>query len=69
MQAALMVPCYIDMFYPHAGIATLELLEKLGVDVVYPQEQTCGGQPMANKVLSHLGTSPLRHLQPPGCMG
>ena len=48
MQVALMVPCYIDMFYPHVGIATLELLEKLGVDVVYPQEQTCCGQPMAN---------------------
>jgi L-lactate dehydrogenase complex protein LldE len=30
MQVALMVPCYIDMFYPHVGIATLELLEKLG---------------------------------------
>jgi L-lactate dehydrogenase complex protein LldE len=48
MQAALMVPCYIDMFYPHVGIATLELLEKLGVDVVYPKDQTCCGQPMAN---------------------
>jgi len=48
MQVALMVPYYIDMFYPHVGIATLELLEKLGVDVVYPQEQTCCGQPMAN---------------------
>ena len=48
MQVALMIPCYIDMFYPHVGIATLELLEKLGVDVVYPKEQTCCGQPMAN---------------------
>jgi heterodisulfide reductase subunit B len=44
MQVALMIPCYIDMFYPHVGIATLELLEKLGVDVVYPKEQTCCGQ-------------------------
>src|SRR6202050_2609881 len=48
MQAALMVPCYIDMFYPHVGIATLELLEKWGVEVVYRQAQTCCGQPMAN---------------------
>jgi L-lactate dehydrogenase complex protein LldE len=48
MQAALLVPCYIDMFYPHVGIATLELLEKLGVDVAYPKDQTCCGQPMAN---------------------
>ena len=48
MPVALMVPCYIDMFYPHVGIASLELLERLGVDVVYPKEQTCCGQPMAN---------------------
>jgi Fe-S oxidoreductase len=33
MQVALMVPCYIDMFYPRVGTATLELLERLGVDV------------------------------------
>jgi Cysteine-rich domain len=48
MQVALMIPCYIDVFYPQAGIATLELLEKLKVDVVYPFDQTCCGQPMAN---------------------
>jgi L-lactate dehydrogenase complex protein LldE len=43
-----MVPCYMDMFYPRAGVATLELLEKLGVEVDYPFDQTCCGQPMAN---------------------
>ena len=36
MQVALMIPCYIDLFYPEVGVATLELLEKLKVDVVYP---------------------------------
>ena len=48
MRVALMIPCYIDTFYPRVGIATLELLERLNVDVVYPAEQTCCGQPMAN---------------------
>lgn len=43
-----MIPCYLDVFYPDVGIATLELLEKLKVDVVYPFDQTCCGQPMAN---------------------
>jgi L-lactate dehydrogenase complex protein LldE len=38
----------MDMFYPRAGVATLELLEKLGVEVDYPFDQTCCGQPMAN---------------------
>ncbi|MDO9256870.1 MAG: (Fe-S)-binding protein [Bacteroidales bacterium] len=44
----LFIPCYIDQFYPQVGIATLELLEKLGLDVGYPLLQTCCGQPMAN---------------------
>ncbi len=48
MQVALMIPCYIDLFYPEVGVATLELLEKLKVDVVYPFDQTCCAQPMAN---------------------
>ena len=44
----LFIPCYIDQFYPKVGIATMELLEKLGLDVYYPSEQTCCGQPLAN---------------------
>jgi L-lactate dehydrogenase complex protein LldE len=47
-KVALMIPCYVDIFYPEVGVATLELLEKLGVDFVYPFDQTCCGQPMAN---------------------
>lgn len=48
MRVGLMVPCYLDVFYPEVGIATLELLEKLDVEVDYPFDQTCCGQPMAN---------------------
>jgi L-lactate dehydrogenase complex protein LldE len=48
MKVALFVPCYIDAFFPEVGIATLELLERLGCEVVYPLDQTCCGQPMAN---------------------
>jgi L-lactate dehydrogenase complex protein LldE len=48
MKVGLVVPCYIDTFYPKVGIATLELLERLGVEVEYPFGQTCCGQPMAN---------------------
>jgi L-lactate dehydrogenase complex protein LldE len=48
MKVALFVPCYIDAFFPEVGIATLELLERLGVSVAYPLDQTCCGQPMAN---------------------
>jgi len=48
MTVGLFIPCYINQLYPQVGIATLELLEKLNVEVVYPLEQTCCGQPMAN---------------------
>lgn len=49
MKVALFVPCYIDLIYPKVGIATLELLEKLGLEVVVPLEQTCCGQPLSNE--------------------
>jgi L-lactate dehydrogenase complex protein LldE len=44
----LFIPCYIDLIYPEVGVATLELLEKLGLNVGYPLDQTCCGQPMSN---------------------
>src|SRR5882762_8358300 len=48
MRIGLFIPCYIDAFFPEVGIATLELLERFGHEVVYPGDQTCCGQPMAN---------------------
>lgn len=48
MKTGLFIPCYVDAFFPEVGIATLELLERFDVDVVYPLDQTCCGQPMAN---------------------
>lgn len=54
MRVGLFIPCYVDQFYPKVAIATLQLLEKQGVDVVFPLKQTCCGQPMANSGFSHL---------------
>lgn len=54
MNVGLFIPCYVDQFYPSAAIATLQLLEKLGVTVSYPKNQTCCGQPMANSGFEHL---------------
>lgn len=48
MRIGLFVPCYVDAFEPEVGIATLELLERFGLDVHYPYDQTCCGQPMTN---------------------
>nr|WP_067053590.1 (Fe-S)-binding protein [Mucilaginibacter sp. L294] len=54
MNVGLFIPCYVDQFYPGAAIATLQLLEKLGINVSYPKNQTCCGQPMANSGFEHL---------------
>ncbi len=54
MRVGLFVPCYIDQFYPQVAVATLELLEKLGCEVVFPLSQTCCGQPMANSGFASL---------------
>lgn len=54
MKVGLFVPCYVDQMYPQVAIATLELLERLGVDISAPGPQTCCGQPMANSGFGHL---------------
>ena len=46
--AALFIPCYIDQFFPSIAQATVRLLKKFGVPVVYPEKQTCCGQPAFN---------------------
>ena len=48
MKVGLFIPCYVDAVYPEVGVATYKLLRHLGIDVTYPQKQTCCGQPMAN---------------------
>ena len=42
-KIGLFIPCYIDAFYPQVGIATLELLQKLG----------CAGRRSALASISH----------------
>ena len=54
MKVGLFIPCYVNQFYPEAAKATLQLLQKLGVDVDYPTNQTCCGQPMANAGFEYL---------------
>ena len=48
MKIGLFIPCYVDAVYPNVGVATYKLLKHLGLDVTYPLNQTCCGQPMAN---------------------
>jgi L-lactate dehydrogenase complex protein LldE len=48
MRIALFVTCVGDVMFPEAGRATVEVLERLGHTVVFPEEQTCCGQMHAN---------------------
>src|SRR5437899_1348653 len=43
-----MITCLGDVFFPDVGIATVQLLRRLGVQVDFPAAQTCCGQPHFN---------------------
>ena len=47
-RVALFATCMIDMVYPEVGMDAVELLERAGVEVVFPPDQTCCGQPAFN---------------------
>ncbi|MDA2807940.1 (Fe-S)-binding protein [Nocardiopsis suaedae] len=44
MRIALFVTCVNDTLYPGTGRAVVRLLERLGHEVVFPEDQTCCGQ-------------------------
>ena len=44
MRIALFVTCIGDTLFPEAAKATVQILERLGHEVVFPEEQTCCGQ-------------------------
>lgn len=48
MRVSLFIPCLVDRFYPHIGMASARLLEMAGVTVSYDPRQTCCGQPAFN---------------------
>src|SRR6478609_9205475 len=47
-RVALFVTCLADTLFPQVGQATVTVLERLGIEVVFPLEQTCCGQMHAN---------------------
>jgi L-lactate dehydrogenase complex protein LldE len=47
-RVALFVTCLVDAFRPSVGMATVQLLEDAGCEVVVPAGQTCCGQPGYN---------------------
>ncbi len=47
-RVQLMATCLCDAFYDDAAVATVQVLEHLGCEVVFPEAQTCCGQPAFN---------------------
>jgi L-lactate dehydrogenase complex protein LldE len=47
-KVQLMATCLCDAFHDDVAAATVEVLEHLGVEVVFPEAQTCCGQPAFN---------------------
>jgi L-lactate dehydrogenase complex protein LldE len=48
MRVALFATCLIDALFPDAGKATVQILERLGLNPEFPLEQTCCGQMHTN---------------------
>jgi L-lactate dehydrogenase complex protein LldE len=44
VEIALFITCIGDTMFPEVGRATVQVLERLGHDVVFPEQQTCCGQ-------------------------
>ena len=53
VRASLFITCLADTLFPQTGQATVTVLERLGVEVDFPLEQTCCGQMHANTGYGH----------------
>jgi L-lactate dehydrogenase complex protein LldE len=53
VRAALFITCFNDTLFPQTGRATVAVLERVGVEVDFPLEQTCCGQMHANSGYGH----------------
>ncbi len=52
MKVSLFVTCLVDQFFPEVGMSAVSVLRRLGVEVDFPPEQTCCGQPAFNSGFS-----------------
>lgn len=48
MRVALFVPCFVDQLFPQVGLDAAAVLGRAGCQVVFPEDQTCCGQPAFN---------------------
>jgi L-lactate dehydrogenase complex protein LldE len=60
-RVSLFVTCIVDMLFPDTGEATLDILENLGLQVDFPEAQTCCGQPAFNSGFQEESRKVARH--------
>ena len=61
MRIGLFVTCLADTMFPSVGQATVQLLERLGHEVVFPADQTCCGQMHVNTGYQRQALPLVRH--------
>jgi L-lactate dehydrogenase complex protein LldE len=48
IRVSLFVTCIVDQLFPKVGVSVVDVLERLGFQVDFPERQTCCGQPAFN---------------------
>ena len=48
LTVTLFIPCFVDLMFPRVGISIVQIFEKLGHKIEYPEELSCCGQPAFN---------------------
>ncbi|MGG3842935.1 (Fe-S)-binding protein [Anoxybacillus kestanbolensis] len=62
MNVTLFVTCLVDLFHVNVGKATVELLERLGCTIHFPEAQTCCGQPAYNSGYVKEAKEAMKHM-------
>ena len=55
IKVSLFVTCLVDQLFPEVGVSVVRLLRRLGVEVDFPRDQTCCGQPVFNSGFNREG--------------
>ena len=71
-RVSLFVTCIVDQLFPQVGMAMADVLERLGYQVDFPENQTCCGQPAFNSGYWDEARTVARHFlntfEPSGCI-
>src|SRR5579885_316619 len=60
-RVSLFVTCIVDQLFPQIGMALSEVLERVGYQVEFPEDQTCCGQPAFNSGYREEARTVARH--------